>query len=264
MINRKYKRLIRKHFEGDLSPKERDRLEKGMQEVEGVKAYFESMSRVDELLTDSAVEISGTDLKDSVMQSIRQLQTDEQTRAGMRKSPPDMNPWVRTMSQAFVNPHWNLAYAFIAGILITSLLFSLVFDRSSSGSFSEQDLTGAMSNNHSAATLTLPVELPDVKIDLQAYSMPQDFIQVTLDIDSEKPCLINLFYNNSAFQVWSLRAMQNNPHCEILSAYKEIRIGNSGRNSYTLLLKKLTYVGEEIILDLYIEGNLEYSTHFEI
>ncbi|HNS18086.1 MAG TPA: hypothetical protein PKI34_09730 [Bacteroidales bacterium] len=264
MISRQYKRLIRKQFKGDLSKKELEALEKGREEIAEVKAYIGSLSRVDELLTDTARENHAIDVKDAVMQSIRQLDKEIQADHYLKKSSQEMNPWTKTIRQFFPNPQWNLAFSFIAGILITSLLFGLFYDRESSGSISEQDITGTMGNKLSAASLTLPVELPDVKLNLQAYAMPQDFTQMTIEVESENPCMINISYNNTAFQVWSLRAMQDKPGCEIMAAYKAIRIGNSGKNTYSLLLKKLTYVSEELILDLYVAGNLEYSTHFEL
>ncbi len=264
MISRKYKRLIRKHFKEDLSPKERAYLENGVKEVAEVKSYMESMSRLDELLAGTIGEEPEADIKDSVMRSIRHLRAEDKSETTMKNTSTTMDPWRKAMSRLFPNPSWNIAFAFIAGVLITSLLFTLFYERGPSGGFTEQDLTGTMSSRSSEVSLTIPVDLPDVKINLQAYSMPQDFTQVTVDVDSEKICLINISYNNSAFQVWSLRAMQNRPDCEIMAAYKAIRIGNSGKNAYTLLMKKLTYVREELILEVYVEGNLEYSTHFEI
>jgi hypothetical protein len=110
----------------------------------------------------------------------------------------------------------------------------------------------------------LPVDLPDVKLNLSANPLPQNFTQLNLEVISDASSIIQLMFNTTSFQVWSLRSMESKPGCQIMAGYNYVEIGNQGQNSYVILLKKLTTIEEELTVSIFLDGNLEFNTLVKI
>jgi hypothetical protein len=264
MISVNNKKILLQYLEGTLSGEDRKRLERELAENSEWKACLDEMIQLDEVLTDDARESPKIDLSDPIMNAIHQKMTVYEGDTGTIPRQVMVSPWKKTMNHLFPNPQWNVAWGFIAGVIAGIAVLSLFHLREPSGVVSEMDATGTFASKEAKETVLLPVDLPTVKLNLTSNTLPQNFTQLNMQVTSEKSSLIQLSFNTSSFQVWSLRPVENKQDCQILAGYDYIEIGNRGQNTYIILLKKLTTVEEELSVSIYQDGNLEFNSQIKI
>jgi hypothetical protein len=264
MISVNKKKILRQYLEGTLSGEDRKRLEKELAENSELKACLDEMIQLDEMLTETAKESPKIDLRDAIMNAIHQKRTvyERDTRAFPRQV--GMSPLKKLMNRLFPNPQWNVAWGFIAGVIAGVAVLSLSHLREPSGVVSEMDAAGTFASKDAKEIVLLPVDLPSVKLKLTSNTLPQNFTQLNMQVTSEISSLIQLSFNTSSFQVWTLRSIENKQNCQILAGYNFVEIGNQGQNTYVILLKKLTSVEEELSVSIYQDGNLEFNTLINI
>ncbi len=264
MISQKNKRMLRLYLEGNLTDTEKLQFEKELAVNTELSALLEDMNQVEHLLESSAASSTKADLLEPIMNSVWKLGKVYERKQRLQDDQIAAGTWQKTANRIFPTPHWNLAWGFIAGVIVGVAILSFFHPRQPSGGFSEMDATGTFAQKDATGFLILPVDLPAVKLNLAANPLPQSFIQLNLDVSSEENCLVQLSFNTSSFQVWSLRQVGNKPNCQILAGYNYVEIGNLGQNSYIILLKKLTTIEEELSVSIFRDGNLEYNSQVKI
>jgi hypothetical protein len=135
---------------------------------------------------------------------------------------------------------------------------------SGSSRFEESLMTGTFSPANTPTTAMIPVNLENVRAEIRIDYLRQEYVQITFTVTSEVACNIKLMFNSGNIEIWDVRSLQSKPGCGIMNGYQMVEISNLGDNSYLVLVKKLTAVREELPLEIYIEGNLEYSTNLVI
>lgn len=264
MIRRRTKKLIHRYLEGNISPKDKQKLHDLMPENPEISTFIEEMMALETSLHEAARQQPRIDLVEPIMQSVREKEKISPVHQQMRDHHTYSHTLVKVVGQLFPSHPWNLAYSFIAGLIIGIIIFGVVSRQERAISFTEWEVSGSMVDKHAVEIAVVPVILPALEANIKAYRLPQDFTQVIVEVTSETSSLINISFRSSGFQVWSLKSVESKPDCHIMAGYSSIEIGNLGGNTYLILMKKLTDMEEELIVSIYTDGHLDYTTRLPI
>ncbi|MDD5507815.1 MAG: hypothetical protein PHD25_05725 [Bacteroidales bacterium] len=264
MISPRHKKMLRSYLEGDLAEKERKQFEIELSENNEWRDFLEEMKAIDRILSEPDTSAPQADLLDPIMNAIRQNKDIYAENPEPLHEKSAKNTWQNALNRIFPNPQWNVAWGFIAGMVIGVAVMSLFHLKQPSETVSEMDATGSLATRDTKGTVLLPVDLPEIKLNLTANPLPQNYTQLNLEVISGTSSIIQLMFNTTSFQIWSLRSMESKPGCQIMAGYNYIEIGNQGHNSYVILLKKLTTIEEGLTVSIFLDGNLEFNTQVKL
>ncbi|MCK4677866.1 MAG: hypothetical protein KAT48_07025 [Bacteroidales bacterium] len=248
MIKRKIEKLVQRYLDGDVSFKEKKYVEELIRDDPSVKEYYEQMMLLEEDLYLDAQSIEGVNLKDDVLNEIQIMK--------MKKK--IIKDDAGFFEKVFANTRLNIAYAFALGLIIGFFIFSPAIRQKGQPSIPESDLYGTISHEATTA-FTLPIELPSVKVSLNADYLPQDFIRISMDISSEEQIRLRLSFNKDNFQPWNMKVISADPECRLLSDYNSVEVINKGENRYFVLLKKMNHLEEQIEIRIFSNDLLLYE-----
>ena len=248
MIKRKIEKLVQRYLDGDVSFKEKKYIEGLIRDDQSVKEYYEQMKLLEEDLYLDAQSIEGVNIKDNVLNEIQLMK--------MKKSV--INDGSGFIEKMFANAGLNIAFAFVVGLIIGFFIFSPAIRQTDQPSIPESDLYGTISHEATTA-FTLPIELPSVKVSLNADYLPQDFIRISIDVSSEEQIRLRLSFNKDNFQPWNIKVINADPECRLFSDYNSVEVINKGENKYFVLLKKMNHLEDQIEIRVFSNDLLLYE-----
>jgi hypothetical protein len=259
MIKPSTQRLIQQYIDGDISSRGKEKLERMLASDQEARDYLDSMEALDSVLSDDMEEKTEIDLKDTIIQAINQLNPALSVTSNAWQKQKPASRFHTFLENIFPDPRLNITYGFFGGILVGFVLFFLVFNWQQSDKLSDAGLSGTFGLEPSSNTQVIPIDAAEISARIRIDYLRQDYIQITYEINSEKPSNTKLSFNSSNIEIWDVKALMTKPGCGIMNGYQLVEIGNTGQNSYLVLVKKLTSLREELPLEIYIEGNLVYN-----
>ncbi len=249
MIKRKIEKLVQRYLDGEVSVKEKKFVEGLIKADPSVKEYYDQMKLLEEDLYLDAQSIEGANIKDEVLNEIHRMNIKKIT---IR----DGSGFIEKM---FANNRLNIAYAVVLGLIIGFFIFSPAIRQKDHSSIPESDLYGTIHSNEATTAFTLPIELPSIKVSLNANYLPQDFIRISIDVSSEEQIRLRLSFNKDNFQPWNMKVISADPECRLLSGYNSVEVINKGENRYFILLKKMNQLEEQIEIRVFSNDLLLYE-----
>ncbi len=241
--------LIQRYIDGELSSKEKLAAENLINNNGEAKKYHEDIISIDNALDEGAKSQVEIDLKERIMNEIlRKEKTRESTiKAGS------------VFDRIFPNLRWNIAYAFVMGIIIGAIVVVLVPKQESVDDIPNSLLSGTISNNISGDLFSLPVDLPGLHLNINADKLQENYFKVLVEVMTEEAGMVNLSFNRSGFYMQSIQMLKQNNDCRIISNRSSVQFYNKGENTYILLMKKLSYLPEDINIQVYQEEAVKYE-----
>ena len=111
-MTKKEQLLIQNYIDGELSSEDNILVEGLIKDNPDARKYYEDLNLIEGALSEDAPGIADIDLKDQIMNEI------------LKNNQKEMRP-VRTESafdRLFPNLRWNIAYAFVLGIVIGAMV----------------------------------------------------------------------------------------------------------------------------------------------
>jgi hypothetical protein len=248
-MTRKNQILIQQYIDGDLPEEKIKDIQHLIDKNSDAKKYYEEMKQVNDAIAGSVDKDIKVDLKDKIMNRIQGSET--------------KNVYtVKTSNQTraiFPNRHWNVAYAFILGIVIGALIVTFMPGEEGVDDIPESQISGSVSGNASGDIFSIPVDLPGVDLNIRADKLKENFYKIVIELFTEDQGMLNLSFNKSGFYLQSIQMLKQNPDCRITTNRSNVQMYNRGDNVYVLLIKKLSYLPEEMNIQVFLDETIKYE-----
>lgn len=240
-------------LDGELSPSERDELEKYIAaHPEAAKLYSqcEQIKKQFEVLPKVEVD---ADLKSTVLNRInarQQAQQQEEIRFNV-------------VQQFWQRPAFKASFIFVAGVFIGFLVFSFLNTDFFQFSGNRDKVQGAFSSPRSFQDLkvadVLQFENPQVKAICNVrYS--QNWVEIHVDLSSAEMVTSIFEFNTDHFSVYNIQPSMVNSQSNTLVASNSININSIGENKYIIQLYNKTSLSHDISFRLIQNGQQLYAS----
>jgi len=241
--------LIQKYIDGELSPQEKIVVDGLIKNNIDAKKYYDDLNSIESMLKEDAQDKVSIDLKDQIMNEI--------LRNEQRKDHPVKVE--NALDRIFPNPRWNVAYAFVLGIMIGALIFTLAPKQVNIEDIPESNLAGSMSNSSTGSAFILPVDIPGIHLNINADELQENYYKILVEVMTESPGMVNLSFNKSGFYLQSIKMLKENSECRITSNRSSVQMFNRGENKFIILMKKLSYLPEDINIQVFLDEMIKYE-----
>lgn len=249
MVTKKIKKLVQYYLDGELSGRDLLFIEELLKSNEEVRKYLDEMKSLNELLLEDARKEHTVSMKEQVMNAI--------VRKPSKKIQSTAKP--AFFEIVFGNYKWNLAYVFVAGLIIGFFIFSPVFKSSLKNQLQHEDIQGNLYQPENKALFSIPFHSDDLKINISGQELEKNFINISSEISSLSEVHVRISFDPSSFQVWSVKAISQHQNSRILSNMDAVDILSEGDNKFMLLLKKNNSLAQNIKVDVYRDDTLLYT-----
>ncbi|MFQ5650623.1 MAG: anti-sigma factor family protein [bacterium] len=244
MLDEQIKQLVNQGIDGDLSKKERAKLESYLLESPEARSYLKMLQELDRTLRQVKAEAPPRHLKKAIMKSIGHRQ-----RAGERAS-PTRRSWPRPRI------NWSYAFSFSAGVAAGALVFALLGTRLSEGKMARSNLTGTLLPAPNAQPFETIIDLPEIAGKVGWTASP-DVAVVELALDSQVPLQVTLEFDTevllSAFRHLGPGAVQ------VDISRRSLSFIHSGEQIHSFAFKRHTPSAPRVNMKILANGRLLYE-----
>lgn len=248
-MTQKHQILIQKYVDGELSLDEKIFIESLINDNPDARSYYQDIKSVQESLEEGAKHVVDIDLKEKIMKEIRKTET--QNVYSMKSSYGSIN--------VFGKMRWNIAYAFILGLIVGAFIIVLVPKKDNLKDIDESQISGSILSNMRGNAFTLPVDIQGAHLNLSADKLNENYFRILIEVQTDDQGVVNLSFNKSGFYLQSMKMLGENDQCRMASNRTSVQLYNAGENSYILLMKKLSYLAEEIKIQVYLDEMMKYE-----
>ncbi len=241
--------LIQKYIEGNLSPQEIIIAEDIIKNNDDAGKYYEDLNSIESVLKEGAEIKVNINLKEQIMNEIHR--NNEQKVHSVKTD--------KLFDRMFPSVRWSIAYAFILGIIIGALVVALVPKKDNLKDIDESQLSGSMLNSITGNAFNLPVEIPGIHMNIIADRLKENYLKIIVDLQNEIPGMVNLSFNKSGFYLQSIQILEENDECRITSSRNSVQMFNTGENKFIILMKKLSYLPEDINIQVFVDEIMKYE-----
>ena len=248
-MTRKEQLLIQNYLDGELSKTDNNLVEGLIKDNPELRRYYEDLSLIESALSEDEQSKADIDLKDQIMNEI------------LKNKQEEMKPLrtERVFDRLFPNLRWNIAYAFVFGIVIGALVVTLATKQTINENIQDSYFSGAMSNSISGDVFSLPIDMPGMHINISADKLQENYYKVLVDVNTEEPGMVNMTFNKSGFYIQSIKMLKESNDCRITSNRSSVQMFNQGENKFLILMKKLSYLPEEINVQVFLDEMIKYE-----
>ena len=166
---------------------------------------------------------------------------------------------ISRMERLVPNRNLMTGIVFLVGVVIGMLIAVLAESFYSTEKVDYDFLQGSMYNFNTPNTTNLDVDVENVKVDISAGFLEENFLQTIVEVKSGEDINLKFEFNPGDFSVALLKPITYGQGSNISGGSGFVNIANKGSNKYVFLLKGHNRLSDQIDVKIYQEGRIIYG-----
>lgn len=244
MIDQEIIRKIYMDLDGELTPQEHEDLQKILSQNMQAEQFYRDWKEINEVAREEKKNFFEIDLKQQILNKIsmeKQVSTEKR-------------PFSEQLQRMFFSPRFKIGFAFVLGIFLGILTFSVLNQGISGKKLKQQDIAGTMWDTRSYDEMktadNLLYESPMAKAAFHVKYSTR-VVEMHIDLNSLYPVKLAVNFDPNAFMTFNVQNMNVNVETTAVSSYSYVEINNVGTNQFVVLLYNKNNLPNRINFTIY-------------